>query len=41
MKGVFEEASNLQKDLADFVAEDTEAFNRVAEVFKMQRHKNF
>ena len=38
MKELLEEASKLQKDLATLIAEDAEAFNKVAAVFKMPKN---
>ncbi len=38
MNQLLEEASKLQEDLIKFIAEDTEAFNKVAEVFKMPKN---
>ncbi|HHY70242.1 MAG TPA: cyclodeaminase/cyclohydrolase family protein [Thermoanaerobacterales bacterium] len=35
---LLEEASKLQKDLTRLITEDTEAFNKVAEVFKMPKN---
>jgi formiminotetrahydrofolate cyclodeaminase len=38
MKELLEETSKLQKDLTTLMAEDAEAFNRVAEAFKMPKN---
>lgn len=37
MKELLKCAANIQKDLINLVTEDTEAFNKVAEVFKMPK----